>query len=105
MEEINMDLQLAGKRAFTSGSTHGIGLAVAASLAREGVHVIINGRGDDSVAGALERIRTEAPGCKADGFSGDLARGEMADKLVRQLPSVDILVNNLGIYEHKPFED
>lgn len=99
-----MDLQLTGKKAFISGSTTGIGLAIATSLAREGVHVVINGRSEDSVAAALERIRGAVPNAVVEGFSGDLARAEEAEKLFRQLPSLDILVNNLGIYEPKPFE-
>ena len=100
-----MDLQLAGKKVFISGSTQGIGLAIATSLAREGAHVVLNGRNDASVASALERLAAAAPGCVAEGFSGDLARADAADRLVRQMPVVDILVNNLGIYEPKPFED
>jgi NAD(P)-dependent dehydrogenase (short-subunit alcohol dehydrogenase family) len=100
-----MDLQLTGRKAFVSGSTKGIGLAIATSLAREGAHVVISGRGDVSVASALERIRGAVPNGVVEGFCGDLARAEEADRLFRQLPSLDILVNNLGIYEPKPFED
>jgi NAD(P)-dependent dehydrogenase (short-subunit alcohol dehydrogenase family) len=100
-----MDLKLTGKKALISGSTKGIGLAIATSLAREGAHVVINGRDDDSVASALERIRSTVPNAEVEGFSGDLVRAEESDRLFRQLPSLDILVNNLGIYEPKPFED
>ncbi|MBC7963124.1 MAG: SDR family oxidoreductase [Steroidobacteraceae bacterium] len=100
-----MDLKLTGRKAFISGSTKGIGLAIAASLAREGVHVVINGRNDASVASALEHIRDAVPDAVVEGFSGDLALAEESDRLIRQLPSLDILVNNLGIYEPKPFED
>ncbi|WP_243357947.1 SDR family NAD(P)-dependent oxidoreductase [Fundidesulfovibrio terrae] len=100
-----MDLNLAGKQAFISGSTQGIGLAAAVALAREGAHVTVNGRGEDSVAAALEHVRAAAPGCAVEGFAGDLATAEAADRLLARLPAVDILVNNLGIYEAKPFED
>src|SRR5689334_25122016 len=100
-----MDLKLTGRKAFISGSTKGIGLAIATSLAREGAHVVINGRNDASVAAALELIRGAVPDAVVEGFSGDLARAEESDRLVRQLPSLDILVNNLGIYEPKPFEE
>ncbi|HEY5973767.1 MAG TPA: SDR family oxidoreductase [Geobacteraceae bacterium] len=100
-----MDLKLTGKRAFISGSTAGIGLATAISLAREGAHVIINARSDDSVDTALERIRSTVPGAVVNGFSGDLASAHEADRLLRQLPAIDILVNNLGIYEPQQFAD
>src|SRR5689334_6381204 len=99
-----MDLKLTGRKAFISGSTKGIGLAIATSLAREGAHVVINGRNDASVAAALELIRGAVPDAVVEGFSGDLARAAESDRLIRQLPSLDILVNNLGIYEPKPFE-
>jgi NAD(P)-dependent dehydrogenase (short-subunit alcohol dehydrogenase family) len=100
-----MDLKLAGKKAFITGSTKGIGLAVAASLAQEGAHVVVNGHGEGSVAAALEDIRSAVPAATVEGFSGDISRAEEADRLFRQMPSLDILVNNLGIYEPKPFED
>jgi len=100
-----MNLQLTGKKAFISGSTAGIGLATAVSLAREGAHVVINGRSDGSVAKALERIGSAVPGAVAEGFGGDLSRAEEADRLLRRLPAVDILVNNLGIYEPAEFEE
>jgi NAD(P)-dependent dehydrogenase (short-subunit alcohol dehydrogenase family) len=100
-----MDLQLSGKKAFISGSTKGIGLAIATSLAREGAHVIVNSHGEGSVAAALESLRRAVPDVAAEGFIGDIARAEEADRLFRLAPSLDILVNNLGIYEPKSFED
>jgi NAD(P)-dependent dehydrogenase (short-subunit alcohol dehydrogenase family) len=100
-----MDLQLNGRKAFISGSTKGIGLAIATSLAREGTHVVINSRSAESIVSALERIRDAVPNAVVEGFTGDLGRSEESERLFRQLPSVDILVNNLGIYEPKPFED
>ena len=100
-----MDLRLNGKKALVSGSTKGIGLAIATSLAREGAHVVINGRSDDAIASALEQIRITAPDAVLEGFRGDLAEAAGAERLVRDVPAVDILVNNLGIYEPKPFEE
>ncbi|QEM69311.1 SDR family oxidoreductase [Geobacter sp. FeAm09] len=100
-----MDLQLNGKKALVSGSTKGIGLAIATALAREGAHVVVNGRDRDSLAAALKQIANALPGASVEGFHGDLAHVEEVDRLRRHLPSLDILVNNLGIYEPKPFEE
>ncbi|HEU6449403.1 MAG TPA: SDR family oxidoreductase [Verrucomicrobiae bacterium] len=99
-----MDLQLSGKLAFVSGSTKGIGLAIAAGLAREGAHVLVNGRTDQSVNGAAAKIRQAVPNAKIGGFAGDLSDAATAERLVAQFPAVEILVNNLGIFEPKPFE-
>lgn len=99
-----MDLQLTGKKAFISGSTAGIGLATAISLVREGAEVFINGRSDASVATALTQIKSAVAGAVVEGFSGDLSSADVAGQLLLRLPAVDILVNNLGIYEPKPFE-
>jgi NAD(P)-dependent dehydrogenase (short-subunit alcohol dehydrogenase family) len=100
-----MDLQITDKLALVSGSTKGIGLAIATGLAREGAKVIINGRSEKSVAEALAKIRQTIPGPKLEGFVGDLSDAAIVDKLVKQFPTVDILVNNLGIFEPKPFEE
>jgi NAD(P)-dependent dehydrogenase (short-subunit alcohol dehydrogenase family) len=100
-----MDLQLAGKKAFISGSTAGIGLATAVSLAREGVHVVINSRSDGSLKNALDCIRRAVPGAVVEGFCGNITSAGEAERLLKSLPSVDILVNNLGIYEPKQFEN
>jgi len=100
-----MNLKLVGKKAVISGSTQGIGLATAVALAQEGAHVVLNGRGEASVATALARVREAVPGCAVQGFAGDLSKAEEADRLLAQVPAVDILVNNLGIYEPKPFEE
>ena len=98
-----MDLQLADKLALVSGSTKGIGLAIATGLAREGATVIINGRSDSSVAGAFAKISQAVPAAKLMRFTGDLASAAGVEKLTAELPVVDILVNNLGIFEPKPF--
>lgn len=99
-----MDLQLTDKLALVTGSTKGIGLAIATSLAREGAKVIINGRSDKSVADALAQIRSMVPSAKLESFAGDLATAAATEQLVQRFPTVDILVNNLGIFEPKPFE-
>jgi NAD(P)-dependent dehydrogenase (short-subunit alcohol dehydrogenase family) len=104
-EANSMDLHLAGKKAFVSGSTQGIGLAAATALAREGAHVVVNGRSEASVAKALDHVRTAAPKATVEGFTGDLSQAAEAQRLLARMPDVDILVNNLGIYEAKPFED
>ncbi|RBP18188.1 NAD(P)-dependent dehydrogenase (short-subunit alcohol dehydrogenase family) [Roseiarcus fermentans] len=99
-----MDLQLDGKRALVTGSTAGIGYAIAAGLAREGARVIVNGRTQDGVAKAVAKLRAETAG-DVVGFAGDLGQAEAAEALVAAHPEVDVLVNNLGIFEPKPFED
>jgi NAD(P)-dependent dehydrogenase (short-subunit alcohol dehydrogenase family) len=99
-----MDLQLKGKIALVSGSTAGIGHAIAAALAREGARVIVNGRTSAAVDAAVAAMKSAAGG-DVMGFAGDLSSASMAEKLVQQHPQVDILVNNLGIFEVKPFEE
>ncbi len=99
-----MNLQLSDKLALVSGSTKGIGLAIATGLAREGVKVVVNGRSKPSVEGAVTKIRQTVPAAKLESFAGDLSDAAAVGKLLKQVPSVDILVNNLGIFEPKPFE-
>jgi len=99
-----MDLQLKGKLALVSGSTAGIGHAIAQALAAEGARVIVNGRTQAAVDKAIALIRPGAGGA-ALGFAGDLSRADVAEALLRQHPGIEILVNNLGIFEPKPFED
>src|SRR5271168_1265463 len=99
-----MDLKLKGKRALVTGATAGIGAAIAASLAREGAHVIVNGRSAAGVETAVAALKAESGGDLV-GFAGDLGTAAPIEKLVRRHPEVDILVNNLGIFEPKPFED
>ena len=102
-----MDLQLRGKRALITGSTAGIGFAVAVGLAREGASIIVNGRTPERVSAAVELLRSTAGTGAADvlGVAADLATADGAASLVGQVPDVDILVNNLGIFEPKPFEE
>jgi NAD(P)-dependent dehydrogenase (short-subunit alcohol dehydrogenase family) len=101
-----MDLQLKGKRALVTGSTAGIGYAIAAALAREGAEVVVNGRTQEGVATAVAKLKAETGGAIV-GFAGDLggAPAPAAEALARAHPEIDILVNNLGIFEPKPFEE
>lgn len=100
-----MDLKLKDKLALVSGSTKGIGFAIAALLVAEGAKVIINGRTEAAIIDALGRIRAATPQAKVDGFAGDLSASAPTAELVGRFPSVDILVNNLGIFERKLFEE
>ena len=100
-----MDLQLSKKIALVTGSTAGIGNAIAAALAREGAAVIVNGRTQQAVDAAVEKIRAQKTGGDVTGFAGDLSLAAAAEDLVRRHPTVDILVNNLGIFEVRAFQD
>lgn len=100
-----MNLQLTDKTALVSGSTKGIGFAIATGLAREGARVVVNGRSEKAVAEAKQHIEQAMPDAKIEGFAGDLSTAEATESLLKQFPQVDILVNNLGIFEPKPFED
>jgi NAD(P)-dependent dehydrogenase (short-subunit alcohol dehydrogenase family) len=100
-----MNLELNDKTALVSGSTKGIGFAIASQLAAEGAHVIINGRSDNAVDSALEQVRKAVPDSKVEGFAGDLATSAATEALLARFPAVDILVNNLGIFEPKPFDE
>jgi NAD(P)-dependent dehydrogenase (short-subunit alcohol dehydrogenase family) len=100
-----MDLQLRGKRALVTGSTAGIGYAAAQGLAAEGAIVYLNGRSEDRVESAARSIREAGSGADVHGIAADLATAEGCAALIAQLPDVDILVNNLGIFEPKAFEE
>src|SRR2546429_1798917 len=100
-----MDLQLTGKRALVTGSTAGIGLAIGTTLAGEGATVIINGRSESRVTGAVAKIRQRYPQAKLETLAGDLSKAEVVKQATSRFPHVDILINNLGIYEPKSFED
>lgn len=99
-----MNLQLETRKALVTGSTAGIGFAVAQVLARESAHVIVNGRTQPRVDAAVEKIRKEAPHATVDGIAADLGTPQGCELTVRTFPQVDILVNNLGIFEPKDFE-
>src|SRR5436190_916342 len=100
-----MNLQLDNKLALVSGSTAGIGLAIATSLAAEGARVIINGRTAERVDKAIAEIRAKHPAAKLEPFAGDLSTEAGAADLLERFRAVDILVNNLGIFEPKPFAE
>jgi NAD(P)-dependent dehydrogenase (short-subunit alcohol dehydrogenase family) len=99
-----MELGLKGKRALVTGSTAGIGFATARTLANEGAYVTVNGRTEARVTSAVERLKAELPGATVDGIAADLSKASGCQALIGQLPDVDVLVNNLGIFEPKPFE-
>src|ERR1035437_4235866 len=99
-----MNLKLADKAALVTGSTAGIGFAIALGLAREGARGIVNGRNQARGDAALARIRRQVPQAKLEGVALDLGIAAGCEALIRQVPEVDILINNLGIFEPKPFE-
>lgn len=98
-----MNISLHGKRAIVSGSTAGIGFAIAHGLAEAGAEVVVNGRTKARVARAVEQIQRKLPGAKVKGIAADLGTAEGADILFAKEPETDILVNNLGIFEPKGF--
>jgi NAD(P)-dependent dehydrogenase (short-subunit alcohol dehydrogenase family) len=93
-----MNLQLEGKRALVTGSTAGIGFAIAEALANEGATVIVNGRTQKRVDAAIEKLKGSV-----EGVAADLGTAEGAALVAKRYPEVDILVNNLGIFEVRPF--
>src|SRR5262245_61671087 len=99
-----MDIGRKERRALVTGSTAGIGFATARALAREGAHVTVNGRTGARVSRAVDRLRTEQPGATIDGIAADLSVATGCRALLDKLPEVDVQVNNLGIFEPKPFE-
>lgn len=99
-----MDLGLKDKRALVTGSTAGIGLAAAVALAREGAHVTVNGRTLARVESAIAAVEQQVTGARVDGIAADLGTRAGCAALLGRLPDVDVLVNNLGIFEPKPFD-
>ncbi len=99
-----MDLKLRNRLALVTGSTAGIGYAIAEALASEGARVIINGRSRESVDNAITKLTSSATG-ELIGFAGDLSTQKAAEQLAKEHPNVEILVNNLGIFEPASFEE
>lgn len=100
-----MNLQLDNKLALVTASSGGIGLEIARALAREGARVIINGRSDKNVDDAIARLRKNLPGAKLEKLVADNGSAAGTERTIAAFPQVDILVNNLGIYESKGFFD
>jgi NAD(P)-dependent dehydrogenase (short-subunit alcohol dehydrogenase family) len=100
-----MKIELAGKVAIVTGSTVGIGHAIALGLAKTGATVIVNGRKQDAVDAAVSAISQEVPGAKVEGVAADLGTAEGVRALVAAVPAPDILVNNVGIFKPQDFFD
>jgi NAD(P)-dependent dehydrogenase (short-subunit alcohol dehydrogenase family) len=100
-----MDLELRGRRALVTGSTAGIGYATALALAAEGAAVMVNGRTETRVATAIRTIRDAVPGAHVGGVAADLGTAEGCEMLTSEVPGADVLINNVGIFDPKPFEE
>ncbi|WP_405056325.1 SDR family oxidoreductase [Kribbella sp. NBC_01505] len=97
-----MQIDLSGRRALVSGSSQGIGLAIATQLARAGAAVVVNGRTADKTEAAASQVRNDVPGAEVTAVAADLASAEGAEQMQAEVPELDILVNNLGIFGAKP---
>lgn len=100
-----MKIDLSGKTALVTGSTAGIGFAIAKGLAGAGASTFVNGRTQARVDAAIEEIKAAHPGATVEGVAADVSTAEGASALIAALPDVDILVNNAGIFEPKAFFD
>ncbi|NWG26559.1 MAG: SDR family oxidoreductase [Pseudorhodoplanes sp.] len=100
-----MLIDLKNRHAVVTGSTAGIGFAIAAGLAESGARVVINGRTQHKVAAAMRALNEKVPGAKIEGVAADLAHADGVAAFVKQVPETDILINNMGIFEPKPFDE
>ena len=98
-----MDLGINERSALVTGATAGIGFAIAQGLSQEGARVTITGRTQAAIDKALEKLRKAVPTAKVSGIAADCAAAAGAEAVFEHLPEADILVNNLGVYERKPF--
>lgn len=98
-----MNLQLTSKKAFISGSTQGIGFAIAEQLLEEGAEVIINGRQNEKTQQVVLDLKQKFPNAKVSGIAVDFSDKSQVDELLKQLSDIDILINNVGIFELKDF--
>jgi NAD(P)-dependent dehydrogenase (short-subunit alcohol dehydrogenase family) len=99
-----MDLKLEGKQALVTGSTAGIGFAIAAALVKEGASVVVSGRTEQRVKAALQQLQHSGARGKVEGLAANLGTADGVQQAIARFPALDILVNNLGIFEVKPFE-
>lgn len=99
-----MDLQLTGKIALVTGSTDGIGYAIAVGLLKEGAKVFINGRYENRLNEVLAKIKEEIPTGDVEGIAADFSKANDVNALIKKIGSIDILVNNVGVYGDQPFE-
>jgi NAD(P)-dependent dehydrogenase (short-subunit alcohol dehydrogenase family) len=102
---LRMDLQLKGKTALVTGSTQGIGFAIAQQLLQEGATVVINGRTTARINESINKLQQQVPGAKVSGVAADFSKVSEVDSLLKAVPEIDILVNNAGIFEPKAFVD
>src|ERR1700754_2976232 len=100
-----MNIDLSGKTALVTGSTAGIGYAIARALAASGASVVLNGRKQASVDTAVAKLAGEGKGGKVRGIAGDVSTAAGCKAVIAALPEVDILINNAGIFEPKEFVD
>jgi NAD(P)-dependent dehydrogenase (short-subunit alcohol dehydrogenase family) len=100
-----MDLGLHGKHALVTGSTAGIGFATAESLAREGARVVVNGRTQTRVDLAISKLKGIVSGARIEGIAADLGGAAGCAQVIEAYPEFDIVVNNMGIFEPKPFAE
>lgn len=100
-----MDMGLNNKTALVTGSTRGIGKAIALELAKEGVHVLINGRNDNEVERIVNEIKSAYPSTSPQNATADMTDHQQREALFEKYPHIDILVNNMGVYEMMSYED